>query len=188
MVPPLANPGSATTSPWRIQDYGNEEGGLRSLGTKPPETLEANSFAYLIASVVSNFTRSTDKRRGSQVGRHGDSASVSHDQRTVSVVCTLRLANGQIPLCRLLRDVRDKPVTSPLVQFGLKGASPVCRGLVNCQGCHVEVGVVEFELNRRSEHVVIGGPSDELGSAWWCWQLTSTILPRQLQTIISNIA
>ena len=59
------------------------------------------------------------------------------------------MAKVQIPLCRLPRDVREKPVTSPLAQiplcpfpeispsgevgvmeFGLKGTSRVSRGLV----------------------------------------------------------
>jgi len=31
-----------------------------------------------------------------------------------------KISNGQIPLCRLARDVRDKPVTSPLAQIPLR--------------------------------------------------------------------
>ena len=63
----------------------------------------------------------------------------------------VRPGKAQIPLCRLPRDVRNKPVTSPLAQIQLrrlprsrrngiwvKGTSRVCRGR------HGEVGIVEF--------------------------------------------
>ena len=46
----------------------------------------------------------------------------------------------QIPLCRLSRDVRDKPVTSPLAQIKLRRSFPV-------RGSFGEVGVMAFVLN-----------------------------------------
>jgi len=69
-------------------------------------------------------------------------------------------AKAQIPLYRLPRDVRDKPVSLlsqiPLrrlprkvgvIEFGLKWMSRVCRGR------NGEVSIVEFGLNRSAANV-----------------------------------
>ena len=48
------------------------------------------------------------------------------------------MRKAQIPLCRLPRDVRDKPVTSPLAQIPLRRLPR--------RGRRGEVGIVEFGL------------------------------------------
>jgi len=51
----------------------------------------------------------------------------------------------QIPLYRLPRDVRDKPVTSPLSEIPLRRLTRI----FSVRGSFEVVGVVEFGLYRR---------------------------------------
>jgi len=65
----------------------------------------------------------------------------SHYRVLISTVSRRSMAKAQIPLYRLPRDVRDKPVTSPLVQIPLRSRNFPGRESFG------EVGVMEFGLN-----------------------------------------
>jgi len=56
-------------------------------------------------------------------------------------------SKAQIPLCRLPRDVRDKPMTSPLAQIPSRRLPSEIWGLSRTSR---EVGIVEFGLNQCS--------------------------------------
>jgi len=64
--------------------------------------------------------------------------------------------NGQIPLCRLPRDVRDEPVTSPLAQIPLRRLP---RNFP-ARGSFGEVGVMEFGLKEALRFAIIMSQSD----------------------------
>ena len=75
---------------------------------------------------------------------------VSRDWSVASLIDATTLRNGQIPLCRLPRDVRDKPVTSPLAQIPLRRLPRNFPGRGSFEG----VGVMEFGLNVARDNMV----------------------------------
>jgi len=96
---------------------------------------------------------------------HNTPVSCAHNCRDIAA-----LGKAQIPLCRLPRDVRDKPVTSPLARILLRRLPrkfPV-------RGSFGEVGVMECGLKGTSR-VCRGLVADVTGkSAWWNLGLTLT--------------
>ena len=57
------------------------------------------------------------------------------------------LSKAQIPLCRLPRDVRDKPVTSHLAHISLRRLPETYPDGFVADVTHGEVGIVEFGHN-----------------------------------------
>ena len=112
----------------------------------------------LAGGVVISFTASESDQRSSPVSRRTwrlTYVCINEPVRLLLVLLltslyqwcgtwrhpTLQRTYGQIPPRRLPRDVRDKPVTSPLAQI----PRDVTGLLRTCRGRH-EVGVVEFGL------------------------------------------
>ena len=66
--------------------------------------------------------------------RQGNLINARSERRPVMSADLAVLSKAQIPLCRLPRDVRDKPVTSPLAQIPSRrlprNFPRVCRGVV----------------------------------------------------------